>query len=322
MVPFLESLAREAAGMPLEVLLTGRSDDVPGALREACAARGAALRFLPPGGGAVLRYGDWARAVHAAEADVLWHADRHTRFLSEDALRHTLREMEAQDADMLHFTVPRGQSPQPDGLEGAAIAAYFLRGVLSPVGLVNKLFARGLCRSAVAELRRMGSTDEAAGECFLFLLVSAGARRCAGFSREIASWDAGGPGEEDPLRLGARQAAALYAALRALPDALSRMGHSGDLAALACRRVGAEFALSLGRTLRRSNKEAAEDLAARALRSAFGEERILLNALVLGMAANAEKLRAVYNAVYGDTAFDPDPAWWSGRKDFGFPASK
>lgn len=312
MLPFLESLL--ASGVQnLEVLLAGCAENMAPDINDVCAARRIFLRFYPlEDKERGYLYADWALAVKKAATDLLWPVDQHTRLASAEGLWDNLEAMRIANADILHFKMQLEAAPKPEGLAGTDILSFFLQGCFAPRAIANKIYTRDICCTGLLELKVQGMEYRPFVSCFPYLLAAASAQNYACGLRDMAIYE----DEEVSLFQDAQHVAALYFALVLLPDAFGRLGHTPDIVELAKTRLNAEFVLALGRVLRQAVPDTdvmdgyREHMVEQVLLAAFGEEKAFLNALIAGTVGNAMKLRTMYKTVFGDTVFNPCPAYY------------
>jgi hypothetical protein len=306
MTPFLESLIGPYADM--EVILAGRPDSLESSLADRLDECGITLRFMEPDDSAAgYGYADWALAIKNARADFVWHVDPLTRLVSRDRLQHNLSVLRASQADILHFNMRYANRPALDSPHAQGILEFALQQNISAIEVINKIYARSLCRNALSKLQGIHSGCRPLPVIMLHLTLAALAGSYVSKARDMAE-HAFIP---YTLQQNAQSAAELYAALAQLPDCFIRWGYSETVTAFARYRFRAELALALGRTQRAPQENAAVSGAdvAQALHESFVDEKALLNALVIGVAVNAAKCSAIYHTVYADTVFDPCPAY-------------
>jgi hypothetical protein len=214
--------------------------------------------------------------------------------------------LRAAQIDVLHFNILRyAGRTVPGRLRSNDILKFLLPKEFDKIEIINKIYSRSLCCSALLKLKDINiRAFHAFG---LHFVLAALAENYAGDARDMAEYAF----RPYTLRQHAQEAVALYVGLAQLPDCFVRWGHSRAVADFAQYRFRTELTLALGRAQRfaKEDETVSEAAVVQALRDSFVDEKSLLNALVIGVAANAAKLNTIYHAIFADTVFDPCPAY-------------
>ena len=302
-IPFLASLPEQSLAN-LEVLLADTLPPLPASLEQRLADKGIALRLVPAND-ACCEHAFWMAAVASARADWILHIADGARLIPGTALEENLDMARAARVDMLHFSVPGCYSPRTASLNGQEILRFFLcSNSIDSCELTNKVYSRGLCLDACGVLKTMPeySGNNLGG---LHLVLSSLAKTYSGYGKGIAEYPAQSRGAAEH----AEHAAALYAAFSSLPDLFASRGLQEEIITLARKRLRTELSFALGRMCRRqsASETSGEEFLAM-LHNTCGKEKTL-QALLLAVACNAERMTAVYRAIYEDSLFNPSLAY-------------